>query len=59
MTMTAGAIFGLVALGLIGLVLIGVILGSDDDDEIDHQEYNDWERIKGLPPAAAASKRVQ
>lgn len=58
MTMTIGAIFGLIALGLVGLVLIGVILGSDDD-EIDHQEYNDWERIRGLPPAAAASKSVR
>ena len=55
MTMTAGAIFGLAALGLIGLVLIGVILGSDDD-EIDHNEYNDWERIRGLPPTAIPAR---
>ena len=57
MTMTAGAVFGLVALGLVGLALIGVILGSgDDDDEIDHQEYNDWERIRGLPPASIPAR---
>jgi hypothetical protein len=45
MTLIAGAVFGLIALGIIGLALIGVIAASDDND-VDLRDHSDWERLR-------------
>jgi hypothetical protein len=43
---TAAVAFGLVAIAVIALAVVGMLLGSDDDDDIDLREYADWERLR-------------
>jgi hypothetical protein len=46
MTMTAAAVFGLIALAIVVLGVLGPLAGSNDDDDMDLREYSDWQRLR-------------
>jgi hypothetical protein len=46
MTMAGAVTFGLIAVAIVSLGVLGVLAGSDDDDDIDWNEYSDWERLR-------------
>jgi hypothetical protein len=51
--MMPAAVLGLIAIVIVGLVVAFVL--SDDDDDMDLEEYNDWERLRGPAVEETAS----
>jgi hypothetical protein len=46
----AGILAGAALLGI--LIVVGIVIGQDGDDEddVNLQEYDDWERLRGPSP---------
>jgi hypothetical protein len=46
MTMAGAVTFGLIAIAVVALGALRLLAGSNDDDDIDWNEYSDWERLR-------------